>query len=122
MARFAGRATVRAPSASARCSPCASWKKFSYDEIATIMEMNRSSVAQLISRARINLRDEMGGTVLATVAAPSPECERALPLIAAREDGQLEAGSDDDAWLDAHLAGCERCRLGVEVMREAGAS
>jgi RNA polymerase sigma-70 factor (ECF subfamily) len=97
-------------------------EELSYDEIAAIMEMTHDSVAQLIYRARINLRDEMGGTVLATVAAPSPECGRALPLIAAREDGQLEAGSDDDAWLNAHLAGCERCRLGVEVMEEAAVS
>jgi RNA polymerase sigma factor (sigma-70 family) len=94
----------------------------SYDEIAAIMETSPNSVAQLVSRGRINLRDELCGTALATVAAPSPGCERALPLIAAREDGQLEPGSDDDAWLDEHLAGCERCELGVEAMREADAS
>jgi RNA polymerase sigma-70 factor (ECF subfamily) len=97
-------------------------EELSYEEIAAIMETNRNAVAQLISRARINLSDELLGTPLAAVATPSPECERALPLIAARADGQLEAGSDDDAWLDAHLAGCERCRLGVKAMEEAGAS
>lgn len=97
-------------------------EELSYEEIAAIMETNRSSVAELVSRARINLDDELHGTVLATVAAPSPECERALPLIAAREDEQLEPGSDDEAWLGAHLAGCERCRRGVEAMREADAS
>jgi DNA-directed RNA polymerase specialized sigma24 family protein len=96
-------------------------EELSYDEIATIMETNRNSVAQLIFRARINLRDELHGTALATVAAPSG-CERALRLIAAREDEQLEAGSDDAAWLDAHLAECERCRLAVEAMRGGGAS
>jgi RNA polymerase sigma factor (sigma-70 family) len=97
-------------------------EELSYDEIAAITETSPNSVAQLVSRGRINLRDELCGTALATVAAPSPGCERALPLIAAREDGQLEPGSDDDAWLDAHLAGCERCGLGVEAMREADAS
>lgn len=97
-------------------------EELSYEEIATIMETNRNAVAQLISRARINLSDELLGTPLAAVATPSPECERALPLIVARADGQLEAGSDDDAWLNAHLAGCERCRLGVKAMEEAGAS
>jgi RNA polymerase sigma-70 factor (ECF subfamily) len=97
-------------------------EQLSYEGIAAIMEMNPNSVAQLVSRARINLRNELHGTVLATVAAPSRDCERALPLIAAREDEQLEAGSDDDSRLDAHLAGCERCRLGVEEMREAGAA
>jgi RNA polymerase sigma-70 factor (ECF subfamily) len=93
-----------------------------YSEIAASLEMSPNSVAKLISRARINLSDDLHGTALAAVAAPSPECERALPLIAAREDGQLEAGSSDDAWLDAHLAGCERCRLAEEAMREAAAS
>jgi RNA polymerase sigma-70 factor (ECF subfamily) len=94
----------------------------SYEEIAASMEITADAVAKLAFRARINLSDELHGTALAAIAAPSPECERALPLIAAREDGQLEAGSDDDAWLDAHLAGCERCGLCVEAMHEAGAS
>jgi RNA polymerase sigma-70 factor, ECF subfamily len=97
-------------------------EELSYDEIAATMEMHPDSVAKLIYRARLNLSDELHGTALAAIAAPSPECERALPLIAAREDGQLEAGSDDDAWLDAHLTHCERCGLGIEAMKEAGAS
>ena len=79
----------------------------SYDEIAAVMGMNRNSVAQLISRARINLRDELRGTALASVAASSPGCERALPLIAMRDDGQLDDDSGDAAWLEEHLAGCE---------------
>jgi hypothetical protein len=94
----------------------------SYEEIAVRMDTSPGSVAQLISRARINLYDELRGTALASVAPPSPECEQALPLIVAREDGQLEAVSGDPAWLDAHLAGCERCRLGMEQMREAEAA
>ncbi len=97
-------------------------EELSYDEIGAIMEVSPNTVAQLISRARINLRDELGGTSLASVAAPSPECERALPLIAMRDDGQLEAASRDATWLDVHLAGCERCRLGVEAMQGAAAS
>lgn len=97
-------------------------EELSYEEIAAIMEVNGHTVAQLISRARINLRDEMRGTALASVAAPSAECERALPLIASRDDGQLEADGRDAAWLDSHLAGCHRCRLAVEAMREADAS
>ncbi|HEX8689309.1 MAG TPA: sigma-70 family RNA polymerase sigma factor [Solirubrobacterales bacterium] len=96
--------------------------QLSYGETAAIMGTSDNAVAQLISRARINLSDELRGTVLASIAAPSPECERALPLIAMREDGQLEAGSTDSTWLDDHLADCERCRLGIEAMREAGVS
>lgn len=95
--------------------------ELSYDEIAANMEVSRSSVAQLICRGRINLSDELHGTTMAAVAAPSPECERALPLIAAREDEQLEA-SEDDGWLDAHLADCERCELAAEAMQKGGDS
>jgi len=94
----------------------------SYEEIAAVMEVNRNTVAQLIFRGRINLVDELRGTPLASAAVPSPECERALPLIAMRHDGQLETASRDAAWLDAHLDGCERCRLGVEAMQDAGLS
>lgn len=93
--------------------------QLSYGEIAATMELSDHSVAQLISRARINLYDELRGTVLASVAPPTPECERAMPLIAARDDGQLEASSDDAAWLDGHLAECDRCRLAAEQMQEA---
>jgi RNA polymerase sigma-70 factor (ECF subfamily) len=97
-------------------------EELSYDEIAEIMDMNRNSVAQLISRARLKLRDELRGGALASIAVSSPECERALPLIAMRDDGQLDVAGDDAAWLDGHLSGCHTCRLGVEAMQEAGTS
>jgi len=96
--------------------------ELSYDEIAAITGMNRNTVAQLISRARINLLDELRGTPLASIAAPSPECERAMPLIAMRDDEQLGAASRDAAWLAAHLGDCERCRLAVDAMRDADAA
>ena len=91
----------------------------SYDEIAELMEMNRNSVAQLISRARINLRDALRGTALASVAASSADCERSLALLAARQDGQA---GEDDAWLDEHMHSCETCPLARDAMEEAGIS
>jgi RNA polymerase sigma factor (sigma-70 family) len=91
----------------------------SYDEIAELMEMNRNSVAQLISRARISLRDALRGTALASVAAASADCERSLALLAARQDGQ--PGGDDD-WLDEHMQACDTCPLAREAMEEAGIS
>jgi RNA polymerase sigma factor (sigma-70 family) len=96
-------------------------EELSYDEIAEIMDMNRNSVAQLISRARINLRDELRGEALASIAVTSPDCEKALPLIAMRDDGQL-GDPLDAAWLEQHVAGCERCRAAIEAMHEAGIS
>jgi DNA-binding CsgD family transcriptional regulator len=97
-------------------------ERLSYAEIAARMATSEGSIAQLIARARINLYDELRGTPLASVAAPSPQCERSLPLIAAREDGQLDPADDEAAWLDAHLAGCDRCRPAVEQMADAAAA
>lgn len=95
--------------------------ELSYDDIAEIMEMNRNSVAQLISRARIKLRDELRGSALAAIAVSSPECERALPLISMRQDGQL-SDAEDRAWLEAHVGACDTCRVSVEAIEEAGVS
>jgi RNA polymerase sigma factor (sigma-70 family) len=91
----------------------------SYDEIAEVMEMNRNSVAQLISRARISLRDALRGTALASIATSSPDCERAVALLAAKQDRQRAAEGD---WLAGHLIECETCRLSREAMEEAGVS
>lgn len=93
----------------------------SYDEIAAVMEMNRNSVAQLISRARINLRDALRSTALASVAGSTPDCERALPLIALGDDGQPTTRANA-RWLRAHLATCDTCSLSREAMAEAGVS
>jgi RNA polymerase sigma-70 factor (ECF subfamily) len=96
-------------------------EELSYDEIAEIMEMNRNAVAQLISRARIKLRDELRGTALASIAVSSPDCERALALIAVRQDRQLD-DAGDRAWLAEHLADCDTCRVAQEAIQEAGIS
>ncbi len=93
----------------------------SYDEIAAVMDMNRNSVAQLISRARIKLRDELVGSALASVSAATPDCQKALPLIAMRQDGQLKDAGDKQ-WLKDHIADCTTCKVSVEAMEEAGVS
>jgi hypothetical protein len=92
----------------------------SYDEIATRIGTTRDSVASLIAHAWINLYDELRGTVLASVS-PSPECERCLGLIAARDDDELKAASAEGEWLEAHLDRCGRCRRAIEETREARA-
>src|SRR5829696_8814747 len=96
-------------------------QEMSYDEIAEIMDMNRNSVAQLISLARIKLRDELRGTALASIATSSPDCERALPLISMRQDGQLKKAADRE-WLETHVATCSTCKASIEAIEEAGVS
>ena len=115
------QASLRLPERQRAALELREGKGLSYEQIAAELGTSAGSVAQLLERARINLYDELRGTALASVAAPSPECERALPLIAARQDRELAPSSGDAAWLDGHLAGCERCRLGEEQMRDAAA-
>jgi hypothetical protein len=93
----------------------------SYEEIGELMDLNRNAVAQLISRARIKLGDLLRGSALASVGPSSPECERALPLLALLQDAQEGAPGELD-WVRTHLAGCETCRLSRAAMEEAGVS
>ncbi len=89
-------------------------EELSYVEVAQIMGMNQNSVAQLISRARINLRDGLRKTALGSVASASPECDRALPLLTKHQDGLLE-----DPWVVEHLMECGACRVRLDAMEEA---
>ena len=85
------------------------------------MGMNRNSVAQLLSRARLRLRTELRGAAGEAIAAAGEECAQALPLLAMADDNELR--DDRQAlWLQAHLNGCSRCELAQEVMAEAGES
>lgn len=95
--------------------------ELSYDEIAAIMGMNRNSVAQLLSRARLRLRTELRGAAGEAIVAAGEECAQALPLLAMADDNELR--DDRQAlWLQAHLNACSRCGLAQEVMAEAGES
>lgn len=93
----------------------------SYAEIAATMEMNSNSVAQLISRARTSLRGELRVGVASAVAPASADCERALPLMAMKQDGEL-SDPVERGWLATHLSDCSGCRLSSEEMAEAGIS
>jgi RNA polymerase sigma-70 factor (ECF subfamily) len=94
-------------------------EELSYDQVADVMGMNRNSVAQLISRARLNLRDGLRRGALVSIPAASSDCETALPLLALAQDGELADG-DRAAWLADHLVGCSVCPVRVEAMAEAG--
>ena len=115
------QATTRLPERQRAALELREGRGLSYEQIAATLGTSAGAVAQLLERARINLYDELRGTALASVAAPSAECERALPLIAARQDGELGSPAEDAAWLDSHLSGCDRCRLAAKQMGEAAA-
>lgn len=96
-------------------------EEMSYDEIAEVMDSNPNSVAQLISRARLGLRNNMLVGAGAAIGADTPECERAMPLLAMKQDGKLKAAGDVD-WIEGHLATCQSCQLSEDAMAEAGVS
>ncbi|HEX5763197.1 MAG TPA: sigma factor-like helix-turn-helix DNA-binding protein, partial [Solirubrobacterales bacterium] len=112
-----GSASARLPARQREALELHELQGHSYEAIAAKLDTSSACVAQLIGHARINLYDELHGTILASVS-PSPDCERALGLIAAREDGELGAPSEE-GWLDDHLEDCNRCQRGVVEMSAA---
>lgn len=88
----------------------------SYDEIAETLGMNSNSVAQLISRARLNFYRQLRTD--AVVIAPLDEAaQRAIELTVKRQDGKIN--SDDLDWLTAHLAQNESSRINAEAIQES---
>jgi hypothetical protein len=93
----------------------------SYDRIAALTESDRDAVAELLWRARIELRDRLEGSGLGSIAAVAEPCRRTLPLIAMRLDGELD-DAGERGRLQAHLRTCGKCRLTQEAMRDADAA
>lgn len=93
----------------------------SYDGMAAVLDLNRAGVAQLMARSRLALMGALRDEVLIERATVMPECARALPMMAARIDGQLREQRERD-WLDGHLAGCERCSATRRALHEADLS
>ena len=93
----------------------------SYERIAALTGADRNAVAELLWRARLELRDRLEGSGLVSIAAVAEPCRRTLPLIAMRLDGELrDAG--ERRRLQAHLRTCGKCRLTQEAMRDADAT
>lgn len=96
-------------------------EQMSYEQIGEVVNLNGNAVAQLISRARIRLREELRGGALQSIATSSPDCERALGLMARLQDTQRSTAEERD-WLHRHLSSCETCGCSCAAMQEAGVS
>jgi DNA-directed RNA polymerase specialized sigma24 family protein len=93
----------------------------SYDEVFVILGTDRLAVAELLWRARLELRDRLEASGLVSIAGVAEACRRALPLIAMRLDGELRDGDERDR-LQAHLRTCGKCRMSQDAMRKADAA
>lgn len=88
---------------------------YSYGEIAAVLELNQNAVAQLISRARIRLREELRMTQI-DQRAFAEECRERLPVISAYLDGHLRDAQRLE--LEGHLSGCADCRAALAAFEE----
>jgi RNA polymerase sigma factor (sigma-70 family) len=88
----------------------------SYAEIGELVGLNENAVAQLISRARQSLREELRLVQVDRSKLPK-ECQGFLPLLSAHLDGQLRGAASERTL--AHLETCESCQAALADMREA---
>lgn len=93
--------------------------RLSHAEIAGELELDADAVAELIARARLELRARLrGGNPEAGEGCA--DRGRALIALARRQDGeQLAAGEDD--WVREHMAACPPCERAHAAMYEASA-
>jgi DNA-directed RNA polymerase specialized sigma24 family protein len=96
-------------------------ERLSYEQIGELLGMSGNGVAQLIARARTTLGEQFHAGIPRSGVGASPECARALPLLARVQDAQRRSAQDFD-WLQRHIAACEACQLSRISMREAGES
>jgi hypothetical protein len=80
------------------------------------MRIDPAAVGPLLARARLRLREERRGARPA--AGTCDEGERALRLLALRQDGEAADAQDAD-WLLAHIGDCEECGAAHGAMLEA---
>lgn len=105
-----------------------------YAQIGEIVGLKENAVAQLISRARVGLRNAVPtrfrGRALQSVGPATDECGRALPLLATVQDGQDGGGAGAPARVRgggagagrAHSRGIGPCRPCEALRRRRGSS
>lgn len=91
----------------------------SYQEIADVMGMPRTTVGVLLSRARLKFKEAFRMSSIDTENLVK-ECRDMLPLLSAYLDEELDASKR--ARVEEHLEACAFCRLALEEMTEASRS
>jgi hypothetical protein len=91
--------------------------RLSYEQMAQIMDIEPAAVAPLLARARLRLRVERRGNGL-PATEPCEDGERALRLLARRQDSEPLSGEDHE-WLLSHLSSCPACEVAHAAMLEA---
>lgn len=92
----------------------------SHAQVAAVMGIEPAAVPSLMARARLALRAERRGSPAEDPRGSCEERERALRLLALRQDSEPFHSEDDD-WLHTHLNSCDGCRRAHAAMLEASA-
>ncbi|MGA9857587.1 MAG: sigma factor-like helix-turn-helix DNA-binding protein, partial [Solirubrobacteraceae bacterium] len=90
----------------------------SYPELATVTGLPEPEVALALAGARLDLRTALRGP--SATVADCVERDRALQVIAGRQDGLAVSAADED-WLIGHLGHCRACGQAHASMLEASA-
>lgn len=116
VARELAASTARLPERQREALALRELLALSYQQISQVMGIETTAVAPLLAQSRLRLRAERRG-----VSAADADCqdrERALRLLACRQDSEA-LSADDDAWVLAHMAGCVACETAHAAMLEA---
>ncbi len=117
VARELSSASARLPEREREVLALRELLRLSYKEIARVMAIKPTAVPMLLAEARLRLQVERRGTSV-ELGAGCAEGERALRLLARRQDSEPVSAADQE-WLLQHMAQCEACERAHAAMLEA---
>ncbi len=118
VARELAEATARLPERQREALALRELLRLSYEQIAQVMGLEPAAVAPLLARSRLRLRAERRGARNGPSSGMCPEHERALRILACRQDSE-PLSHDDDEWILGHLSTCAECERSHAAMLEA---
>ena len=117
VARELSSASARLPEREREVLALRELLRLSYKQIARVMAIKPAAVPMLLAEARLRLQVQRRG-MSADVGAACAEGERALRLLACRQDSE-PVSAEDQEWLLEHMAQCEACERAHAAMLEA---
>jgi hypothetical protein len=117
VARELAESTARLPERQREALVLRELLRLSYEQIAQVLGIDQVAVAPLLARARLRLRAERRGRGIEQ-EAPCEHRERALRILASRQDSE-PVSAEDNEWVLAHMAECPSCDTAHAAMLEA---
>jgi RNA polymerase sigma factor (sigma-70 family) len=116
VARELEQATARLPQPQREALALRELMRLSHQQISQVVQIDQRAVAPLLAHARLGLRAERRGTPAGM--EPCEHADRALTLLACRQDSEPLSGEDHE-WLLTHVGQCKSCEMAHAAMLEA---